>query len=121
MSWKGVIIEESLENKDLLKMVKIVNTKKSSLETEEGILSFHRIEVNVSKKDEFVSKAKSAIKNVWYMHICKSGKMIVIFKNKSFEFTKDDGNLEKARQYGLSIGIIRKRLGFEKLIENPYG
>ena len=93
--WKGVIIKESLENKDLLKLVKIVSTKRSSLETEEGILNFHSIDIEDRKKNEFVENAKKCIKNSWYIHICKAGRMIVIFKGKSFEFTKGDDKLKQ--------------------------
>ena len=43
MVWKGVVIEESLENKDILKLVKIIDTKKTTLEKEED-------EARISKK-----------------------------------------------------------------------
>ena len=123
MVWKGVIIEESLNDKELLKMVKIVSTKKTTLENqkEKGILHFHRLGLNDDKKDDFVKNAELAIKNGWYLHICKDGKMIVVFRNKHFEFTENSENLNKAREYGLSIGIIKEQLTFENLIENPYG
>lgn len=123
MVWKGVIIEESLENKKLLDMTKIINTEKTALEMEEegGILHFHHIELMDKKKDEFINKAKNSIKQGWYIHICKNGRMTVIFKDKVFEFTKKQNNmLNEARNYGLSIGIIKEQMPFEKLIENPY-
>lgn len=123
MVWKGVIIEESLDNKDLLKLAEIIKTKKSSLESEEekGFLHFHNVEVEDDKKKEFVKKAKDAIKHAWYLHICKDGKMIVVFKGKSFEFTKaQKDKIEQAEEYGRSIGIIEEQMHFEGMIDNPW-
>jgi len=123
MVWKGVIIEESLEDKSLLKLARIVGTSSSTLEAEEekGSLHFHKIEVDDAKKAEFVDKAKRSIKNSWYIHICRGETMVVIFKGKSFEFSSGQKDkLEQARSYGLSIGILEEQLPTERLIEDPY-
>jgi len=45
MVWKGVILEESLEDKSLLKLVKIVGTKTEKLEKENRIMTFHGVEI----------------------------------------------------------------------------
>jgi hypothetical protein len=119
MVWKGVVIEESLNDKGLLGLARIVGTSSSTLEAEEekGSLHFHKVEVDDAKKSEFVDKAKRSIKNSWYIHICRGETMAVIFKDKSFEFTKaQKDKLEQTRSYGLSIGIIREQLPTEKLI-----
>ena len=124
MVWKGVIIEESLEDKSLLNLARIVKTDTSTLEAEEekGSLHFHKIEVDDAAKNEFVDKAKRSIKNSWYIHICRNETMVVIFKDKSFEFTKKQNDrLEQARSYGLSIGILKEQLPTERLIRHPYG
>ncbi len=123
MSWKGVVIEESLEDKKLLNLVNIVNTKKFALENEgdKGVLHFHEIELSDKKRSEFINKAKNSIKQGWYIHICKNEKMVVIFRNKVFEFSDQEMNkLNEARNYGLSIGVIREQMPFEKLITDPY-
>jgi len=123
MVWKGVILEESLDDKSILDMVRIVKTEKSTLEEEEekGFLTFHNIELDDEKKDEFVRKALSSIKDKFYLHICKGDRMIVIYKNKMFEFTSDETDkLNQARDYGLSIGIVREQMPFEKIIKDPY-
>ncbi len=123
MVWKGVIIEESMENKELLNLVKIINTKRTTLEkeSEKGTLQFHRIELEDEKKDEFVNKAKASLREGWYIHICKDRSMVVIFRNKMFEFTeKQQDTLDQARNYGLSIGIIKEQMPFERLLIDPY-
>ncbi len=123
MVWKGVIIEESLGDKKLLDLVKIINTYKNTLENEEekGFLHFHKIELEDSRKDKFIPRAKQAIKQGWYMHICKGNKMAVIFRNRIFEFTdKEKTKINQARDYGLSVGIKKEQLTFENLIKNPH-
>ncbi len=83
MAWKGVIIEESLDDKEILKLVKIVSTRKSFLEAEKkkGKMKFHNIEVNDEKKIEFVIKAELAIKQGWYMHIVKDDSIVIILRD----------------------------------------
>ncbi len=72
-------------------------------------------------KDEFVKKALSSIKDRFYLHICKEEKMIVVFKEKMFEFSSEKSNeINRAKDYGLSIGILREQMPFEELIKNPY-
>ena len=118
-----MIIEESLDDKKPLKLVKIVNTRQTTLEKEEGkgILHFHEIEVQNDKKDNFVQISESSIKHGWYIHIVKNGEMIVVFKNKIFSFRKSDKNsIEKAKNYGVSIGILREQMDFKNLIGDPW-
>ena len=123
MVWKGVIIEESLEDATLLDMVVEVGYSESLLEGEDekGEMHFHEFELQDDKKDKFVYAAKNLVKQGWYLHICKEKTMIVIFNNKVFEFGEDETDkLEEARNYGLSIGIIRDQMPFENLIKDPY-
>ncbi len=121
--WKGVIIEESLKNKALLNAVYIVDTKKSFLEDEKekGTFHLHKILVGDSEKPSFVTAVSKAIKQGFYMHICKGSAMAVIFKNKIFEFSeKDNEKIEAARRYGVSIGILKVQMDFEYLLHNPW-
>ena len=47
--------------------------------------------------------------------------MCVIFKDKIFKFKKGQQSLlEKAREYGKSIGIIPEQMPFEHLIDYPF-
>ncbi len=121
--WRGVIIEESLEDKSLLKLAKIVETKKSTFESEKeaGTLTFHKIELPDIEKEEFLNAARKAIKDRFYLHLCKGGVMIVVYQNKSFEFSKKDTDkINEAREYGAAHGILREQLGFDVLIDEPW-
>lgn len=121
--WRGVIIEESLENKSLLKLAKIAGTEKSTLENESeaGVLTFHKIALPDAKKGEFLNVARKSIKDKFYLHICKGGVMIVVYKNRIFEFSKSEtGKITEAREYGVAHGILREQLDFELLIDEPW-
>ena len=124
MVWKGVIIEESLFDKSILNIVKIVKTRKTTLEkeSERGTLTFLYFELNDKRKDEFVNKALLVIKDRFYLHLCRDERMVVVYKNKEFDFSSNELNkLNQARDYGLSVGILREQMLFEELIKNPYG
>ena len=122
--WKGVIIEESLEDKSLLSLVKIISSRQTTLEneSERGVLTFHSLELEDSNLDEFIETAQKSNKDSFYIHICKGNEMIVVFKNKVFRFSSDNSaELNKAREYGISVGVFKEQMPFEKLIENPFG
>jgi len=122
--WKGVIIGESLENKSLLFLVRIIKSRKTTLENENerGTLTFHLITIDDLNFDEFIEKAQKYIKDLFYVHMCKGKEMTVIFRDKIFRFSSDNlEELNKAREYGISAGILKEQMPFEKLIENPFG
>lgn len=118
--WQGVLIEESLVNKDVLKIVKIIKTVVENLEKEDRIMTFHNIEVKDSDKELFLNKLLHNLKSGFYCHICKNGEMFVVFKNKLFNFKKGSLELKKAFEYGKSVGIIAEQMPFEHLIEHPF-
>ncbi|MFZ5932524.1 MAG: hypothetical protein ACOYT7_00340 [Patescibacteria group bacterium] len=118
--WQGVVLEESLEDKSLLEMAKIRGTNVSRLEKENRIMTFHKVEVPDSLKEEYIEKAKDTIKQSFYTHLCKDGQMTVVFKGRVFNFTADDPKLNEAREYGKSIGIIPEQMPFEHLVDNPF-
>ncbi len=121
--WKGVVIEESLDDKSLLSLVKIIKSRKTTLEneSEKGFLTFHSVELDDSNLDEFIKTAKKSIGNSFYIHVCKDKEMTVVFKNKVFRFSSDNSKeLNEAREYGISVGILKEQMPFEKLIEKPF-
>lgn len=118
--WQGVVLKESLEDELLLGSAKIVGTSASKLEKENRTMTFHRVEVPDSVKDEYIERAKTTIKQSFYTHLCKDGKMTVVFKDRVFTFGENDPELDAAREYGKSIGIIPEQMPFEHLINNPF-
>lgn len=119
--WKGVIIEESLDDITLLDMVTEVGYLESLLEGDGREMHFHQFEIADDKKDQFVTAAKKSIKEGWYIHICRDGKMMIIFKDMAFEFTEDEKEeIQKAKEYGMSVGVLKDQLEIENLIRNPF-
>ena len=120
MVWKGVILGESLEDKSLLKIVRIVKIDVERLEGEDRVMTFHRVEVDDNIKDKFIENAIKSIKQGFYLHIVKNKLMYVVFKDKMFKFSKGYPELEMARKHGLSIGIPEEQMPFEHLIDFPW-
>jgi len=119
--WQGVVLEESLKDKSLLNLAKIVGTDIDKLEEEDRVMTFHKVEVSESERAQFIKEAKGSLNPGFYIHLCKGGKMYVIFKDKVFKFKKGQQSLlEKAREYGRSIGIIPEQMPFEHLIDHPF-
>jgi uncharacterized protein (DUF2344 family) len=122
--WKGVIIEESLEDQSILKKVDIVLRKESVLEDESGRGKFHfdKVQVSDEKIAEVIVLGKKAIKKGWYMHFCKGNEMVVIFRGIGFEHQKGNKtSLDAIHRYGKSVGVIAAQLPSDGLIEDPWG
>lgn len=121
--WKGVIIEEGLEEKTILSMVKIVRTDLEKLESEEdvGELHFHKVEIDDKQLESFIELSMKNLLDSWYIHLVKDGVMKVIFRNKVFEATKGDTQqFNNIKRYALSQGILEEQIEVERLIDNPY-
>lgn len=118
--WRGVVLEESLENRKLLSLAKIVGTDIDKLEEENRVMTFHKVEVRDVDKQKYLDLTMYTIKSAFYTHLCKDGEMYVVFREAIFNFKKDDPELNKAREYGKSIGIIPEQMPFEHLIDHPF-
>jgi len=121
MVWRGVVIEESLEDRSLLKLVKIVKTKESKLEGEEekGTWHFHAVDVADKDIDKFLEKAKGAVRPKWWIHVVNGDEMIVILRGKVFRHRRGDAaSLKEIRGYAASWGIMQ--LPDETLMDRPY-
>ena len=118
--WRGVILEESLEDKSLLSLVKIVGTKKEKLEGENRFMTFHKIEVKEKDKDKFIHKVVKSIKYGFYTHLVKEGVMYVVFKGHMYKFSKGFPELEMAKDEGRKMGIPEEQMPFEHLVDHPF-
>lgn len=110
MTWKGVILKESLDEQSLLELVEIVETKRDR----------YNIEVDDKNKEEFVQKAIKRIKAKFYIHLVKDKVMYVMFRNHMFKFSKGYPELETAREFGKELGIPERQMPFEHLLESPW-
>lgn len=108
--YKGIIIEESLEDNRMLNDLEIIDFEISKEENSSE--RWHLYTVNVSKED-IENLSKNIKKGKWYMHFWKGREVIAIFKNKKFEFNFDDKSTwREVIEYGLSLGIPKEQLDF---------
>jgi hypothetical protein len=123
--YKGIIIEESLENKNILKNIKILNTKIEPV-IEKHKTSWvkqwtkHEVEIFEDKAGaiaEEVSKALDREHN-WYADFKNKNTHFIIFKNKVFKIDRTSKEqYDKAKEYGISLGIPPYQVDFHPEVE----
>jgi len=113
--WNGVIVEESLGDKAVLKKVKIVKTKESFDDVTQMDWRIHTVEVEDKNIEAVVKLGSKCITNGWWMDFRKGNEAFIVFKNKFFKITKDDStNQKKAREYAISVGVDPRQAEFTK-------
>lgn len=118
--YHGVIIEESLENKDVLKKVKIVSTKVEPVtdDHETPWLSqwtLHTVEVPESEAQGIAEEISRALEqeHPWYADFKNDTHHYVIFRGKVFCVERaNKEQYDDVVRYGLSLGIPEYQLDF---------
>ncbi|MFA5966970.1 MAG: hypothetical protein WC805_00425 [Patescibacteria group bacterium] len=120
MDYKGAIIKESLENKDVLKDIKIIDTRVEEVtkEHETPWLSqwtIHNIEVPEDKADEIAEKLSHSLDSnnggTWYADFKNDQYHYIIYRDKVFKVDrKSKEQYDEAEQYGISIGTTPSQL-----------
>ena len=120
MDYKGVIIEESLGNKDILKDVKILETKVEEVTKEHKTpwikqWTLHTVEIpenQVKNVAEKISKALDS-EHDWYADFKNDTHHYIIFRNKIFFVDKQSKEqYDEAKKYGISLGIPEYQVDF---------
>jgi len=120
MDYKGVIIEESLENKDILKDVKILETKVEEVVEEHKTpwikqWTLHTVEISENQVvgvAEKISKALDSEHN-WYADFKNDTHHYIIFRDKTFFVDKQSKEqYDEAKKYGISLGIPEYQVDF---------
>jgi len=107
--YKGIIIEESIEDNRTINGLEVVGIHISGQENPSETWHLYTLKVN----EEEIELLSKAIKHGWYMHFWRDKKVRVIFKNKRFDFDYDDKATWKlAVEYGLSVGIPESQVDF---------
>jgi len=119
-NYKGVIIEESLENKDVLKKVKIISTEVEKV-TEEyktpwlSQWTLYTVEIPEDKVQEVAEEISRSLdrEHSWYADFKNESHHYIIFRDKVFyvERTKKE-QYDEATRYGISIGIPEYQVDF---------
>lgn len=116
----GVIIEQSLENKDILKQVKIIKTKVEQV-TEKHKTSWlkqwtlHTVEIQENKADYIAKELSKSLdsKHSWYADFKNNSYHYIIFHNKVFKVDRSHKEqYNDVTKYGLTLGIPDYQLDF---------
>jgi hypothetical protein len=120
MNYRGVIIEESLENKEILKDIKIISTEVEVV-TENHKTPWlkqwttHTVEIMESEAGAFAEKISNALESEhnWYADFKNETTHYIIFKNKVFKIDRNNKEqYDQAKEYGVSIGIPPHQVDF---------
>lgn len=126
MNYKGVIIEESLENKDVLQDVKILSTKVEEVTEKHKTpwlkqWTLHTIEVPEDRGEEIATKLSLVLDSQhggsWYADFKNDKVHYVIFRNKVFKVDLQNPKYGEAMEYGISLGIPWYQLDFSPEIK----
>ncbi len=119
-NFKGIIIEESLENKDILQKIKIVKTNIEKVTEEHETpwikqWTLHDVEISENEVDEIAEEISKCLdsKDDWYSDFKNDHFHYIIFRNKIFKIDKlKPEGYEKVVKYGISLGIPNHQLDF---------
>ena len=120
MVYKGIIIEESLNDKSILGKIKITKTEVEKVTPENKTpwltkWTMHTFEVSeneVEKVAELISNALES-KHKWYADFKNSKWHFIIFRNKVFKVDRSKkAEYDLVRKYGVGLGIPEYQLDF---------
>ena len=124
-NYEGVIIEESLEDREVLKKVKIVSTKVevATERHETPWLNFWTllcVEIPDSEADMIAEILSKSLErgHAWYADFKNGTRHYVIFREKIFKIDRKSAKqYQEARRYGLSLGIPGHQVDFTEALK----
>ncbi len=123
--YTGVIIEESLERKEVLKKVKIINTKREKVTENHKTpwikeWTLHTVEIRENQADIIAKELSESLdsKHNWYADFKNSQYHYIIFHDKVFKVDRaKKEQYTKVTEYGISLGIPDYQLDFSPAIK----
>lgn len=122
MNYKGIIIEESLENKDILKNIKILSTEIEKVTEKHKTpwlsqWTLHTVEIPEDKAEEIAKRISQSLDRdhggSWYADFKNDAYHYIIFQNKVFFIDRNNkAEYDEATQYGISLGIPDYQVDF---------
>ena len=120
----GIIIEESLENKDVLKKVKIIKTKVETVTKRHQSpwikqWTLHTVEIPEGQADDVAQELSTSLdsKHEWYADFKNEKTHFIIFRGRVFKIDRTNKEqYEEATRYGISIGIPDYQVDFAPLV-----
>ena len=120
MNLTGDIIEESLDDKSIIKELNILNTRIEKVKEEHHTphltqWTLHEISVPENQADEIAEKLSRALESEhqWYADFKNDKTHYIIFKDKVFKIDRTNfDQYKKASDYGVSLGIPDYQVDF---------
>lgn len=120
MNFKGVIIEESLGDRAVLGLVKIVSTKVELVVEKHKTpwlkqWTLHDVEISESKADEVAQRLSEDLEkeHVWYADFKNEKFHYIIYRGKIFKVDlQSPGLYREAKRYGIFLGIPEYQVDF---------
>ena len=124
-NFNGIIIEESLENKDVLQKVKIIKTEIEEVTEEHKTpwvkqWTLHTVEILENQADEITEDLSKSLdpEHSWYADFKNGDYHYVIFRNKVFKVDRSKPEqYSEVTKYGVSLGIPDYQLNFSPHIK----
>ncbi|NCT00311.1 hypothetical protein GW765_05055 [Candidatus Parcubacteria bacterium] len=126
-NYQGVIIEESLESKEVLKKIKIISTKVEPITNEHKTpwlsqWTLHTVKIPDNEAKEIAEEiSKSLDRNhggSWYADFKNDTHHYIIFRDKFFYIDrKSKEQYDEAKSYGISLGIPEYQVDFHPEVE----
>jgi hypothetical protein len=102
--YKGKIVLESLEDKNLVNKMQILGTEIA------GDWTIYTILISKSEIENLASYIKQG---PWYAHFWHGNEVLAVFRDKIFKFFHNqERSWRETIGYGISIGIPKKKLDF---------
>ena len=116
----GIIIEESLENPEVLKKVKIIKKRVEKVTEKHKTpwvqqWTMYTVEIPENKADTIAKELSEALdsKHSWYADFKNDAYHYIIFCNKIFKVDRSrKEQYDKAVRYGISLKIPEYQLNF---------
>jgi|SRR3989344_503507 len=120
MNYNGVIIEESLDNKQVLSNVKIIKTKVSPVAEKHRTpwvkqWTMHTVEISEQDAEKIAEQLSKDLDrdHAWYADFKNENHHFIIYRGKIFKVDLKNPVLYKdAKLYGISVGIPDYQVDF---------
>lgn len=126
-NYQGVIIEESLENKEILKKIKIISTKVAPVTKRDQTpwinqWTLHTVEIPENEANNIAEEISESLERAhggsWYADFKNDTHHYIIFRDRIFYIDrKSKKQYDEAKHYGISLGIPEYQVNFHPEVE----
>ncbi|XOB46332.1 MAG: hypothetical protein ACKKMV_02690 [Candidatus Nealsonbacteria bacterium] len=125
MNYKGVIIEESLEDKEILREVKVLETEVEPVTEKHKTpwikqWTMHSVEISENKATDIAEKISKVLdlEHSWYADFKNENIHFIIFRDKVFKVNRTSKEqYDEVVKYGISVGIPDYQLDFSPYLK----